>query len=53
MLLRNAVKASLYKLHKRAVHPNKSAGKVASEKCSLEKIRNIGILAHIDAGKVD
>ncbi|KAJ8674304.1 hypothetical protein QAD02_005566 [Eretmocerus hayati] len=35
----------------RLVHQDKSAAKVASEKCPIEKIRNIGILAHIDAGK--
>ncbi|XP_058808480.1 ribosome-releasing factor 2, mitochondrial isoform X2 [Phymastichus coffea] len=51
MLFRNVVKPSFFTLRPRALHQNKSAAKVASEKCSLEKIRNIGILAHIDAGK--
>ncbi|CAB0044165.1 unnamed protein product [Trichogramma brassicae] len=50
-MLQRSIKNSLFKLQKRALHQDKSAAKVASEQCSIDKIRNIGILAHIDAGK--
>lgn len=50
MLLRSVVKNTLGKVKKRTLHQNKTAAKVASEKCGIERIRNIGILAHIDAG---
>lgn len=51
-MFKNAVKTSFCVVEKRFLHQNKTAAKVASEKCEIEKIRNIGILAHIDAGKM-
>lgn len=50
MLFKNVIKNTVSRLKKQALHQNKTAAKVASEKCGIERIRNIGILAHIDAG---
>ncbi|XP_014205901.1 ribosome-releasing factor 2, mitochondrial-like [Copidosoma floridanum] len=50
MLFRNVIRTCIYEIRKCSLH-QKSAVQVASEKCDIESIRNIGILAHIDAGK--
>lgn len=50
-MFKKAIKDSFFRFkQKRTIHQLKSAATIASEKCDIEKIRNIGILAHIDAG---
>ncbi|XP_015585410.1 ribosome-releasing factor 2, mitochondrial [Cephus cinctus] len=51
MLRRNLINTSRYKFHKRTLHNDIKIDKMKEEKHNLKKIRNIGILAHIDAGK--
>ncbi|XP_034936437.1 ribosome-releasing factor 2, mitochondrial [Chelonus insularis] len=51
MLKRNLAKISWCKLRMRYYHQENLAPKQKSEKHDVTKIRNIGIMAHIDAGK--
>nr|XP_012217751.1 PREDICTED: ribosome-releasing factor 2, mitochondrial [Linepithema humile]XP_012217752.1 PREDICTED: ribosome-releasing factor 2, mitochondrial [Linepithema humile]XP_012217753.1 PREDICTED: ribosome-releasing factor 2, mitochondrial [Linepithema humile]XP_012217754.1 PREDICTED: ribosome-releasing factor 2, mitochondrial [Linepithema humile] len=53
MLKHNFLKTSWCKLRTRYIHKNASLpkGELKSKECEITKIRNIGILAHIDAGK--
>lgn len=52
MLKNNLLKTSWCKLRARYTHKNASIPKVElkGKECEISKIRNIGILAHIDAG---
>ena len=50
MILRRIIRKSYFTIQQQCALHQKSAAKIASEKCELENIRNIGILAHIDAG---
>lgn len=52
MLKHNFLKTSWCKLRTRYIHKNASLpeGEFKSKECEITKIRNIGILAHIDAG---
>ncbi|XP_018351434.1 PREDICTED: ribosome-releasing factor 2, mitochondrial [Trachymyrmex septentrionalis] len=52
MLKHNFLKTSWCKLRTRYIHKNTSLSEASkSKECATAKIRNIGILAHIDAGK--
>ncbi|XP_011864002.1 PREDICTED: ribosome-releasing factor 2, mitochondrial [Vollenhovia emeryi] len=52
MLKHNIVKTSWCKLRTRYMHKNASLLEASKTKeCAIARIRNIGILAHIDAGK--
>ncbi|XP_011066295.1 PREDICTED: ribosome-releasing factor 2, mitochondrial isoform X2 [Acromyrmex echinatior] len=52
MLKHNFLKTSWCKLRMRYIHKNASLSEASKNKeCATAKIRNIGILAHIDAGK--
>ncbi|XP_018311284.1 ribosome-releasing factor 2, mitochondrial [Mycetomoellerius zeteki] len=52
MLKHNFLKTSWCKLRTRYTHKNASLSEASkSKECAIAKIRNIGILAHIDAGK--
>ncbi|XP_025987950.1 ribosome-releasing factor 2, mitochondrial isoform X2 [Solenopsis invicta] len=52
MLKHNLLKTSWCKLRTRYIHKNASLPEASSSKeCAIAKVRNIGILAHIDAGK--
>lgn len=53
MLRRNLVKSSWCRIRKRNLHDTVTATKPIEnlEKCDTSRIRNIGIMAHIDAGK--
>ncbi|XP_043273413.1 ribosome-releasing factor 2, mitochondrial [Venturia canescens] len=53
MLRRNLVKSSWCRIRKRNLHETVRATKPLEniEKCDTSRIRNIGIMAHIDAGK--
>lgn len=50
MLARNLIKASWCKHRKRYLHNNNAHIKPENEKNVVTRIRNIGIMAHIDAG---
>lgn len=52
MLKNNLLKTSWCKLRARYTHKNASISKeeFKGKECNIAKIRNIGILAHIDAG---
>lgn len=51
MLKHNFLKTSWCKLRTRYTHKNASLSEASkSKECAIAKIRNIGILAHIDAG---
>ncbi|KAK0088909.1 hypothetical protein PV325_010230 [Microctonus aethiopoides] len=51
MLTRNIAKTSWCRIRARYFHKDNTARKLDTEKCDTSKIRNIGIMAHIDAGK--
>ncbi|XP_012272138.1 ribosome-releasing factor 2, mitochondrial [Orussus abietinus] len=51
MLGRKTIRISWCQFRNRALHKQASNLTIDNEKLSLSKIRNIGILAHIDAGK--
>ncbi|TGZ49159.1 ribosome-releasing factor 2, mitochondrial isoform X1 [Temnothorax longispinosus] len=52
MLKHNILKTSWCKLRTRYMHKNASLSEASkSKECAIPRIRNIGILAHIDAGK--
>ena len=53
MLRRNLVMSTWCRIRKREMHKSINATKLAenSEKSEISNIRNIGVMAHIDAGK--